>query len=168
MVLLCVVIALFEETVFRGYLLEGLRREKSATTAIVITGVLFTLAHGQYILAPFSLQTVLATIALFSMATILALSRIVTGSLAFPIAAHFIWDFTALILGHGEELLHIESPWFRTNYEQASHILVGTPSTGGILDTALVAVIGLFVWTRFREHPAMQMTRRSRPGRLKV
>ncbi len=78
---------LVEETFFRGFLFGGLSRRFSFFTAALISGFLFSLAHGQpTTLIPFTLVGML-----------FAAGYAYTGSLWTTISAHFIFNLISFI-----------------------------------------------------------------------
>jgi len=88
---LVVVVAIAEETIFRGYLI--LRFENllpSAGTAILLSALIFSLGHG------YEGETGVGTV--FVMGVILALVYIWRRSLVAPATMHFLQDFLAIVL----------------------------------------------------------------------
>lgn len=84
---MALVIAVYEETLFRGFLMTRLRRgTKSWTIAVVLSSAVFTALH-----APD--QTHAALIAITALALVLAIVTILRRSLVPAIVAHMIWDF---------------------------------------------------------------------------
>jgi len=150
-----VFVALYEEVVFRGYLLQGLRLQKTTRWSILVTSFLFSLAHMQYLLLGWWLS-LLAVLDLFAFAVLVAVARVVSGGLALPIGIHLGWNLLGWALGGMEsDLFGQPSPWLRLDYSGASKLLVGTPGTGGLLDALLAVTVAGIVWRRFRDHPEM-------------
>lgn len=89
---LAVVVAapVFEEILFRGFLLEGLRRRFGGLGALAVSSVLFGVIHTQYDL--FDMSAVLA------LGTVLGLSRLYSGSTWLPIALHTAHNFVSMAL----------------------------------------------------------------------
>ena len=80
--------ALFEELIFRGYILDSLRSSYSDIYSIVVSGLLFGLIHYS-IFDPLNFFPIIAT----SIGGFLyAWARIKTGSLWPPIICHAIWN----------------------------------------------------------------------------
>jgi hypothetical protein len=153
-VTLLVTVAIWEELTFRGYILQTLRMQYKPRTAVIASSLLFALVHGQYL--AFGWYSVLAVIGLFSFAAILAIGRLVSGTLALSIAIHFLWNAAGWAFGHMDEgLFKIPSPWLKADWYSASKILVGTPGSGGILDALIPVCLLWFVWRRYRNDPRM-------------
>ncbi len=86
-VLALVLAPLVEETFFRGFLFGGLTRRFSLFTAALISGFLFSLAHGQpTTLIPFTLVGML-----------FAAGYAYTGSIWTTVSAHFIFNLISFI-----------------------------------------------------------------------
>jgi membrane protease YdiL (CAAX protease family) len=90
---LAVVIAapLLEEILFRGFLLEGLRRTRlGGLGAVAVSSLLFGIIHTQYDLFDMSAVLVLGTV--------LGLSRLYSGSTWLPIGLHAVHNFVSMAL----------------------------------------------------------------------
>ena len=88
-VLLSIAAPLFEEMIYRGYILSKLRVSFSDNISILLSGLLFGLAHWDPFFAPFDLyQTGAATIGGFLYGWL----RIRTGSLWPGIICHSLWN----------------------------------------------------------------------------
>jgi len=91
---LYILVAILEESVFRGYVLRNLMRSYNKYVALVISSLLFALLH-----------VVNPNISWFSMLDLflagiaLGISYIYTKNLWFPIAFHFSWNFIQSHLG---------------------------------------------------------------------
>lgn len=81
-------VAFGEELVFRGYILQNLRKEWGTLAALLASSFLFALLHG---LNPHFTPLALVGIALAGM--FMAYGYLLTGSLWLPIAFHFAWNF---------------------------------------------------------------------------
>jgi CAAX protease family protein len=89
--LLVVVVAIAEETIFRGYLLlrfEGIKL--SPSTAVILSGLIFSLGHGY--------EGTSGVITVFFLGTVFALIYFWRQSLLAPIIMHFLQDFTGIVL----------------------------------------------------------------------
>ena len=85
--------AIFEELVFRGYILDTFRSWYSDTYSIIASGILFGLIHYS-IFTPFDFYPVVAT----SIGGFLyAWARIRTGSLWVPILCHALWNGSIVV-----------------------------------------------------------------------
>ncbi len=83
-----ILVALSEELLLRGYVLNNLMLSFDKYVALAISALLFSLMHG------FNANfTVLGGVNLFLAGILLGLSYIFTKSLWFPIALHFSWNF---------------------------------------------------------------------------
>lgn len=92
-VLLCTLVALFEETLFRGYALQTVSRSFGNTSAVVVTGLLFGALHlvNPTPGLPAWLKLVgCACVAFYG--SLAAIARIVTSALWLPIGMHLAWN----------------------------------------------------------------------------
>lgn len=88
--LLVLVVAVAEETIFRGYLILRLRAVTGSTTvAVFLSSLLFSLGHGYEGNARMA--------AVFVMGVILALVYLWRRSIVAPMVMHFLQDFIALM-----------------------------------------------------------------------
>ncbi len=88
---LVVVVALAEETIFRGYLILRLRNvTRSIPAAIILSAVIFSLGHG------YEGSAGIATVGLMGAA--LAVVYVWRRSLVAPIVIHFLVDFIGIVL----------------------------------------------------------------------
>jgi len=80
----------FEEFLFRGFILEGLRRTfMGSIGAILISSLAWALIHMQY--GPFEI------ISIFLIGILLAIAKLKTNSLYVPIAMHMLMNITASV-----------------------------------------------------------------------
>ncbi|MEN6335433.1 MAG: type II CAAX endopeptidase family protein [Phycisphaerales bacterium] len=92
-VVLVVVVAISEETIFRGYLILRLRTVTSSTAAaVVLSSVIFALGHGY--------EGSLGVVTIGVMGLIFSLAYLWTGSLVVPIVLHFLQDFIGIVVIH--------------------------------------------------------------------
>jgi hypothetical protein len=90
---LCALVALFEETLFRGYAFQTAAQSFGPTSAIIITGVLFGALHllnpapG---LPPWLKVVGCGCVACYGM--LAAIARLSTGGLWLPMGLHFAWN----------------------------------------------------------------------------
>jgi membrane protease YdiL (CAAX protease family) len=90
-VLLVMVVALSEETIFRGYLLLRLPAVlRSTAGAVVLSSVIFAIGHG------YEGSAGLVTVGV--MGAVFALIYLWRGSLIAPIVMHFLQDFLGIVL----------------------------------------------------------------------
>jgi len=90
-VILVAIVAVAEETVFRGYLLLRLRSLTGGTVAaVVISSVIFALGHGY--------QGAAGAIAVGIIGALLAVIYLWRGSIVAPVVLHFVQNFTGIVL----------------------------------------------------------------------
>jgi membrane protease YdiL (CAAX protease family) len=89
-VVLVSVVALAEETIFRGYLLLRLRALFGSAGAVVLSSIIFAIGHG------YEGSAGLVTVGI--MGAIFALIYLWRGSLIAPVVMHFIQDFLGIVL----------------------------------------------------------------------
>lgn len=90
-VVLVVVVAISEETIFRGYLTDRLQIATGSTTvAVLISAVVFALGHGY--------EGSLGMVTVGVMGLVFSLLYLWRQSLVVPITLHFLQDFTAIVL----------------------------------------------------------------------
>lgn len=95
-------IGLSEEVMFRGLIYRGLRGRFGIRGAVWLSSALFGLVHVLNALMTGNLPEALVQ-SLFAMTLGLVLMAMAlrTGSLIWPVIYHALWDFGALIIGHG-------------------------------------------------------------------
>jgi membrane protease YdiL (CAAX protease family) len=88
---LVIVVAVVEETIFRGYLISRLRTATGRTAAaVLLSSVLFSLGHGY--------EGTAGMVSVFVLGVILALVYLWRASLVAPVIMHFLTDFTSIVL----------------------------------------------------------------------
>lgn len=85
-----VVVAIAEETVFRGYLILRLSAVTGRSGAVLISSIVFALGHGY--------QGTLGIAAIGVIGVVFALVYLWRGSLVAPMVMHFLQDFMGVIL----------------------------------------------------------------------
>ena len=93
-ILLFIIVAFAEEVVFRGYVLKNLMTSFNKYVALIISSILFTIAHG---LNPNI--DLLSIINLFLAGIVLGSTYIYTKNLWFPIALHLSWNLFQTVFG---------------------------------------------------------------------
>lgn len=89
--LMVIVVAVVEETIFRGYLILRLKTVIGRTSAaVVLASLIFSLGHGY--------QGTAGAITVFILGVIFALIYLWRGSLIAPMVIHFLTDFTSIVL----------------------------------------------------------------------
>jgi membrane protease YdiL (CAAX protease family) len=139
-------VALFEETLFRGFVFQRLVAGAGAWIALTVSGLVFATSHwGNPDMHGATL--VWATVELFLGAVLLGLAYLRTRSLALPIGLHFGWNWAlGHVLGFGVSGFE-HAGWFRP-------LLLGRPEwmTGGrfgpeasifavVVDVLLIALL---------------------------
>jgi membrane protease YdiL (CAAX protease family) len=90
-VILVAVVAVVEETIFRGYLILRLSAiTRSLSTAVIFSAIIFALGHGY--------QGSLGVIIIGFMGVVFALIYLWRGSLVAPVTMHFLQNFIVLVL----------------------------------------------------------------------
>jgi len=93
---LFVIVALIEEIVFRGYLLNNLLESMHPWWALILTAALFAFLHTQN-----NYVTILSVVNLFIAGLVLGVNYIYTKNLWFAIFFHFGWNFfQGTVLGY--------------------------------------------------------------------
>jgi membrane protease YdiL (CAAX protease family) len=88
---LVIIVALVEETIFRGYLMLRFQgSHMGPLAAAVLSSVIFSLGHGY--------EGAAGVITVFYMGLIFALLYLWRGSLVAPVIMHFLQDFTGVII----------------------------------------------------------------------
>jgi energy-coupling factor transporter transmembrane protein EcfT len=104
-VLFLVAVALIEELMFRGYLLNNLMHSLNKWLALLITAILFTLAHTDN-----PGVTILPVLNVFVAGVLLGINYIYTKNLWFSIFFHFIWNvFQGPVLGYDVSGIELQS-----------------------------------------------------------
>lgn len=90
-VLIVTVVALVEETVFRGYLMLRFKTVTGRTSAaVILSSLVFSLGHGY--------EGMAGAISVFVLGAVFALVYVWRKSVVAPIVMHFLTDFTSLVL----------------------------------------------------------------------
>jgi len=88
---LVIVVAVAEETIFRGYLILRFRTvTASSVLAVLLAAIVFSLGHGY--------EGTAGVITVGTMGLVLALVYLWRGSLVAPVIMHFLQDFVGIIL----------------------------------------------------------------------
>lgn len=93
-ILVYIIVAFVEEAIFRGYILRNLMMSSNSHLALVISSILFALAHGFN-----PNMDWFSYLDLFLAGILLGISYVYTRNLWFPIALHFSWNFFQTLLG---------------------------------------------------------------------
>ena len=150
--LIYVIVAFVEESLFRGYVLRNLMYSMNRYVALLVSSVLFALMHG----ANPNLGWV-GLLNLFGCGLIFGISYIHTQSLWLPIALHFSWNFSQANLGFNVSGMDSFSFIEVTMHEQ--NIVNGGAFgfEGSILSvvTVFLSLIGLHFYYRNRRYSAV-------------
>jgi membrane protease YdiL (CAAX protease family) len=128
--------AILEELLFRGALLEGLKRELRPKVALIITALLFAFMHG-------SLTGLPAHIALGFVITLLALRQ---NNLQLPMIYHFSHNAASLIIA-----MYFSKAMEGVDLEAQAQALQGTsmlPAVFGVFSMALMATFAFWLLIR--------------------
>lgn len=87
---IAIITAIFEEFAFRGVALGLLRKKMPDMAAVTVSALLFGLLHGNMEQIPFA----------FCMGMVFALSTVLTGSMWPAITAHFLNNFSSIVLDY--------------------------------------------------------------------
>ena len=93
-IILFVGVSIFEEVIFRGYMLKNLLESFNPYVALFISSIFFSLIHGSN-----PNVTTLGLCNIFLAGFFLGASYIFTKNLWFPIALHFSWNFFQSMFG---------------------------------------------------------------------
>jgi membrane protease YdiL (CAAX protease family) len=89
--ILLIVVAVAEETIFRGYLIHRFKAMmKSPGMAVVLSSIIFSIGHGY--------QGTAGLVAVLGLGVVFALVYLWRGSLLAPMTIHFLQDFVAMII----------------------------------------------------------------------
>jgi membrane protease YdiL (CAAX protease family) len=93
-IFLFLIVAVVEETLFRGYILKNLMLSFNKYTALIVSSLLFALAHSAN-----PNMSLFSFFDLFLAGIFLGISYIFTKNLWFPIALHFSWNLFQTFFG---------------------------------------------------------------------
>ncbi|MFY0712075.1 CPBP family intramembrane metalloprotease [Seonamhaeicola sp. NFXS20] len=93
-ILVYIIVAFVEEAIFRGYILRNFMASSNNILALIISSILFALAHGFN-----PNMDWFSYLDLFLAGILLGISYVYTRNLWFPIALHFSWNFFQTLLG---------------------------------------------------------------------
>lgn len=137
-------VALFEESLFRDYLLMKLKKRFSTIKAVFFSSLIFSFIH----IFSYISTGPLTAIALFNaymIGVILALIVVETESIMWVLGFHFIWNLTQTVF------LTIESSILSLEIHKG--LLAGTRyiPEAGILITVILIILTLYMVDRFTE-----------------
>ena len=144
LILLFVVGSVYEEVIFRGYVLKNLLETFNPIKALFISSLFFSIIHGSN-----PNVTILGLSNIFLAGFFLGTSYIFTKNLWFPIALHFSWNFFQSIFGFRVSGLDfysvIEFDIIENNFLNGGEF--GFESS--ILSNAILVLSTLLIWKYF-------------------
>ncbi len=139
-------VAIGEETIFRGYLLTGLKQAWGKWPALFAMTVIFGLFHLPAYLtdATGSAALTLSILLASAFGLLFGLVYLQTGTLWLPIALHFAWNFVE------NDLLNLSADSFNPNLVGALTTTRLEAASGVLLEALAFAVIalGIAIWKR--------------------
>lgn len=157
-------VALFEETLFRGFVFQRLIAGTNAGIALIATGLLFATGHwdnpGMH-----GATFAWGTLELFLGAVLLGLAYLRTRSLAMPVGIHFGWNWA---LGHllGFDVSGFgQAGWFRPLLQDSPEWITGGPfGPEASVFAVVVDVLLILVLWRWKGASARGNTQRGQPS----
>jgi membrane protease YdiL (CAAX protease family) len=144
LILLFVVGSVYEEVIFRGYVLKNLLETFNPIKALFISSLFFSIIHGSN-----PNVTILGLSNIFLAGFFLGTSYIFTKNLWFPVALHFSWNFFQSIFGFRVSGLDfysvIEFDIIENNFLNGGEF--GFESS--ILSNAILVLSTLLIWKYF-------------------
>ena len=144
-VLLFTGVSIFEEVIFRGYMLKNLLESFNPYFALFISSIFFSLIHGSN-----PNVTILGLSNIFLAGIFLGASYVFTKNLWFPIALHFSWNFFQSMFG-----FRVSGMDFYSIID--FNILENNSLNGGefgfessILSLFIITVSTIFIWKYFK------------------
>ena len=137
LLLLAVLPAVCEELIFRGIILNGLKKEHSPAAAILISAALFTLMHG----------TLQQTLYQFILGTFLSILMYYTANIIYPIITHFLSNAFVIVASYIELK--------NTTGGSTSTAITGVTTIDLIVGfgLALIGIIAMYFVTRYYLRP---------------
>lgn len=153
-----IIVGITEELSFRGYVLVNLREGFGVLIAVVVSSLVFCLAH--------ALNPHFGPIALLNIALVgvfFCYAYLVTGNLWLPIAYHFSWNFfqgpifSFPVSGMGGEGLFVTALTGGPEWITGGHF----GPEAGLLGTAaiLLSFLAVWLWARVRTRPSPRRER---------
>jgi membrane protease YdiL (CAAX protease family) len=100
----CLLIGVSEEVMFRGLLYRGLRGRLGIRGAVWLSSAVFGAVHVLNSLMTGNLpEAIVQSLFAMMLGLVLMAMALRSGSLIWPILYHALWDFGALVIGHGIE-----------------------------------------------------------------
>ena len=146
-IILFIGVSVFEEVIFRGYMLKNLLESFNPYVALFISSIFFSLIHGSN-----PNVTTLGLCNIFLAGFFLGASYIFTKNLWFPIALHFSWNFFQSMFG------------FKVSGQDSYSIIEFTIPENNILNggefgfessllSIIILIIGTFIiWNYFKKN----------------
>lgn len=150
---LFLIVAVVEETLFRGYILKNLMISFNKYIALMISSLLFAIAHGAN-----PNMSLFSFFDLFLAGIFLGISYIYTKNLWFPIALHFSWNLFQTFFGFnvsGQDMYSI------VEFEiQENNLLNGGDFgfEGSILSTIFQIIFIFIIWFYYNKKEKTETT----------
>ena len=141
---------LYEELVYRGYVLKTLETRFSAITAVVISSLLFSAAH---FLRPD--PSFLTFVNIFLAGALLSICCIRYNSLWLPIGLHFGWNYFLWIFNYPISHQRWTNPILKLNYKE-HNLITGSefgPESSLILTFIFIVLIGYLLYRHKSKNP---------------
>jgi uncharacterized protein len=152
---LMVIVALYEEFVFRGYLLNNLLQSMNKWAALLISAFVFALAH-----ATNPGITIVAAANILLAGLLLGINYLYTRNLWYAIMLHFTWNFfQGPILGYDVSGIQLQSLF--QHEVSGSTLLTGGPFgfEGSIVCTILLVIAAaVLVWIYEKKYTPLPAT----------
>lgn len=149
---LMIMVAIYEELAFRGYIMGNLMKSVPPAAALLISALIFAIFHGSN-----PNNSWLALVNVFLAGVLLGMNYLFTRNLWFAIGLHFCWNFVqGPVLGY--EVSGLSLPSILTQIQNGPELLTGGRFgfEGSILDTilSLIAIAIVYFIYKTRKNPA--------------
>ncbi len=146
--LVFLLVGVFEEFAFRGYLMQALARGLNYRWATMIMGVLFVFAHTQSLG-----EGVIGLGLVFIAALVFSLAVWRTGTLWWAIGFHAAWDYAQSFIFGVADSGHLSAGTLMTAKPAGPDWLSGgaTGPEGSILAAVVMALVALVIWFTLRK-----------------
>lgn len=143
---LMLMVAIYEELAFRGYIMGNLLKSVHPMTALLLSGLLFAIFHGSN-----PNTNLLSLVNVFLAGILLGINFMFTRNLWFAVAMHFCWNFVqGPVLGY--EVSGLTLPSVLTQIQQGSPLLTGGHFgfEGSIINTFLTILSILLLYLAYK------------------
>lgn len=137
-------VAVFEELVFRGILMHGLRSRMSPLGALLVSSAIFGLFHMTNLFAGQAFNfTVFQVVNATALGLVLGAAYLQTNTLWAPVALHFLWNMAGMI-----SLLLVDlTPVLQARQPAGPPVI----TAGQWLYPAVIGLIGLYTYQRWQQ-----------------